>query len=127
VSNSTIAEQKVFLVDDDKKIADVLSFVLREAGFDVETFYDPRSSLMRASDSLPDVLVSDIDMPEMDGVVLARALRELNPNCKVILISGNPDWKARSTLRGGGLEGFIFLPKPFSPSLLVRLIRSEMS
>jgi DNA-binding NtrC family response regulator len=116
VSNSTFAKQKVFLVDDDKQIADTLSFVLREAGFDVETFYDPLSALMRASDCLPDVLVSDIDMLEMNGVALAGALQAQNPNCKVILISGNPDWKARRTLQGGGREGFVLLPSHFCPA-----------
>ena len=65
-------------------------------------------------------------MPGMDGIELAEALQEQNPNCKVVLISGNRDWKARKTLPGSGLEGFIFLPKPFSPSQLVRLIKSEM-
>ena len=85
-----------------------------------------RSALLRASECLPDVLVSDITMPGMDGIELAEALQEQNPNCKVILISGDPDWKARETLQGSGLEGFIFLPKPFSPSQLVRLIKSEM-
>jgi CheY-like chemotaxis protein len=119
--------QRIFVVDDDKQIAEVLSFVLRENGFVVETFYDARSASLRASDSSPDFLVSDIDMPEMNGVTLARALQAQNPICKVILISGNPDWKARRTLQGGGLEGFVLLPKPFSPSQLVRLIKLELS
>ena len=120
----TALRQKVFVVDDDKQIADVLSFVLREAGFHVETFYDPRSALMRAGDCLPDVLVSDIDMPGMDGITLAKALRTQTPDCEVILISGNPNLQARGTLQGGGLDGFVLLRKPFSPSQLVRLINS---
>ena len=68
--SSAIAKQKVFVVDDEKQIADLLSAVVREAEFDVETFYDAHSALLRARDCPPDVLVSDIAMPEMDGISL---------------------------------------------------------
>ncbi len=118
--------RKVFVVDDEKQIADLLSlFLLREAEFDVETFHDPHSCLLRANECVPDILVSDITMPGMDGITLAKALRKRNPNCKVILISGNPHWRTREQMYGGGLDGFILLRKPFSPSQLLRLIKSE--
>jgi DNA-binding NtrC family response regulator len=101
----------VFVVDDEKQIADVVSFALAEAEFDIETFYDARSALLRARDRLPDILVSDVVMPEMNGVALAHAMRLLNPTCKVILMSGNPDWKSHGTLQSGGVDGFTLLPK----------------
>ncbi len=117
--------KKVFVVDDDKQIADALTVVLREAKFEVETFYDAHSALLRASDYLPDILVSDIDMPEMNGVALAGALQRQNPDCKVILISGNPDSKAHGNLQVSTIDGFTLLPKPFSTSQLLHLIKSE--
>jgi DNA-binding response OmpR family regulator len=102
-----------------------LSDFLREAQFDVETFLDPRSALLRANDCLPDVLVSDVSMPEMDGIALAKALRDRNPNCKIILISGNPKWKTRTQLESAGSDGFVLLLKPFPLETLLRLIESE--
>jgi DNA-binding response OmpR family regulator len=120
-----IAKQKVFIVDDEKQIAEVLTLGLPKTGFDVETFYDARSALLRASDCLPDILISDVVMPEMDGIALAKALRELNPNCKVVLISGNPEWKTREDWRGRGLDGFVLLPKPFALSQLLSLLKSH--
>lgn len=119
--------QKIFVVDDEKQIADLLGSVLQEQGFDVETFYAARSALLRANDCAPDVLVSDVVMPEMGGVALAEALQKQNPNTKVILISGNPYWKARGMSRGGELDGFTLLLKPFSLHRLLGLIRSEPS
>lgn len=119
--------RKVFVVDDERQIADILSFFLRTAEFDVETFHDPRSCLMRASECPPDVLVSDITMPGMDGVALAQAIREQNLECKIILISGNPPWRTREQLHGDRLDGFILLRKPFPPSQLLRLIESELN
>lgn len=82
-------------MDDEEQIAELLGSVVREAQFDVETFHNARSALLRASNCLPDILVSDICMPEMDGIALADAMREQNPNCKVILISGSADWRTR--------------------------------
>lgn len=114
---------KLFLVDDERQIADVLSLALGEAAFDVETFYDARSALLRAPDCLPDILVSDVVMPEMDGITLARALRVLNPKCKVILMSGNPFWAGHDHLRDEGFAGFALLSKPFAFSDLLHLIK----
>jgi DNA-binding NtrC family response regulator len=74
---------------------------------------------------MPDVLVSDVSMPEMDGIALAKALRERNPNCKVILISGNPKWKTRTHLESARSDGFVLLLKPFPLETLLRLIESE--
>jgi CheY-like chemotaxis protein len=120
-------KHKILVVDNKKRMADVLSFVLREAEYEVETFYDARSALLRASDSPPDVLVSDISLPEMDGIALAGALLEQNPDCKVILISGSPYWKSRREPQGEGVDGFVLLPKPFSPNELLSLITSKQS
>jgi DNA-binding NtrC family response regulator len=109
-----MGEKKVFVVDDEEQIAEVLTESLRAANFDVEMFSDPRSALMRASDCPPDVLVSDISMPEMDGIALAKALRERNPHCKVILISGNPKWKTHTqTLKGAGSKASSCFPSLF--------------
>jgi DNA-binding NtrC family response regulator len=110
----------VFVIDDEGEIADILSSYLREAEFDVETFYDPHSCLRRASQCLPDILVSDICMPGMDGITLAKMLLKLCPHCKVILISGNPDW--RTAQKG---DDFQLLLKPFSPAKLISLIKSH--
>jgi DNA-binding NtrC family response regulator len=125
IGGGTISKKKVFVVDDEVQIAEVLSLGLREAALDVETFNDARSALLRAQDYPPDVLVSDIAMPEMDGIALAKALRKQYPNCKMILISGNPGWKTHEDWRGDGLEGVVLLPKPFALSQLLCLIESD--
>jgi two-component system response regulator YesN len=95
--------------------------------FDVEMFYDPRSALLRARESVPDVLVSDITMPGINGVELAHALRRQNPGCKIILMSGNPEWKTSLELRPDMLDGFIMLLKPFSREELLRCIVAELT
>jgi CheY-like chemotaxis protein len=117
--------RRVFVVDDERQIADALSSVLRERCFDVEVFYDARSALLKASDCPPDILISDIAMPGIDGIMLAQAVRKQSPNSKVILMSGNPDWKTPANLRDGTLDGFTLLSKPFPLSRLLQLVESE--
>lgn len=115
----------MFVVDDEKVIANGLSFVLREQGLDVETFYDALSALLRTSECLPDTVVTDISMTGMDGITLARALRKQNSQCKILFISGNPDWKTHADLQGDGLDGYRLLLKPFSLREFVSLVNSE--
>jgi two-component system OmpR family response regulator len=120
-----VASQKLFVVNDEEAIAELLGRYLREAHLDVETFYDASSALLRATDCPPDILVSDIVMPDFDGIRLAQAVRKEFPNCKVILMSGNPAWKNHGDFHGSGLDDFTLLTKPFRLSQLLRLVKSE--
>ena len=61
-----------------------------------------------------EILYTDVLMPRMDGVTLARRALELNPNIRVLLVSGSPD--AVADLHGGEPGEFAFLMKPVSPS-----------
>jgi two-component system OmpR family response regulator len=117
------AKQRVFVVDDEEEIADVLSSVLREADFEVETFYGARPAMRRAHECPPDILVTDIVMPDMDGIMLAEAVLKQNPNCRVILMSGNPEWKSLGSFHDD--IGFALLKKPFPFSQLLQLVKPD--
>ena len=119
-----MSKPKIFVVDDEKQIADLLGELLRKRDYDVETFYDANSVLTRARDCRPDILVTDIAMPGMDGIALAEALRKQSRKCKVILISGNPDWKQGES-HGDAARGFDLLLKPFKISQLLDLVASK--
>lgn len=114
----------VLVVDDEKQIADAVSRALEMAHFTVETFYDARLALARARDWQPDILVSDITMPDMDGITLAKALRDQYPKCKIIFISGNANWKRQGAFQDAGLAGAVLLFKPFKLTQLLSLIES---
>lgn len=122
------SKQKVFVVDDDKLIARSVSELLRVvAAFDAEAFFDAPSALLRANVCLPDILVTDVNMPEMDGITLANEMRKLNPVCKVIIMTGNLRVKTPKDLQTDGLDDFALLLKPFKPSQLLCLIKSEQN
>jgi FixJ family two-component response regulator len=109
----------VFVVDDDRILADTISAVLRSAGFQVKTFYDALPAINHAIESKPDVIVTDYRMPT-NGLQLASWLREYCPACKVVLISGDaPSCNLDQADHG---YRFTLLQKPVEPATLIEVV-----
>lgn len=109
----------IFVVDDEPVIAETLGSILRRQGFAVECFTQPQSALHRSSVLVPDLLISDVVMPDLSGVVLAIEIRRRAPRCEVLLFSGQAataDHLAEA--RRAGYE-FELLPKPIHPKDLL--------
>ncbi len=113
---------RVFVVDDEPAIAFTLAAILRLNGYDAESFVNPLEALEAIAANLPDLLISDVMMPEMSGVDLAVRLKEECPTCKVLLFSGQAE--TADLLKAARENGhdFELLPKPVHPAeLLARL------
>jgi CheY-like chemotaxis protein len=74
------------VVDDEEVIAQTLAVILRQSGFLAKSFTNPLEALAEAASTAPDLLISDVMMPEMSGVDLAIKLRALHPECKVLAV-----------------------------------------
>ena len=113
----------IFIVDDERLIAYTLAIVLRQHGFDAEGFLDGRSALSAASSCRPDILLTDVAMPLMDGFKLAAAMRTLHPSCAVLFLSGHA---SRSSLEKNECESpdWQFLSKPVHPRTLIPVLRA---
>jgi CheY-like chemotaxis protein len=113
--------KRVFVVDDEANIADTLSLILRRVGFTVRTFYDGQAALEHAQRETPDIVLSDIVMPKMDGLELASKVREQFPHCRILLISGNACYSALLSKRenANGHE-LAILAKPVHPDIIIR-------
>lgn len=77
--------RRVLVVDDNEDAAATLGFLLKSAGYQVETCFDGPSALAAADRFEPDACVLDINMPGMDGYELARRLREKDPQHPPVL------------------------------------------
>lgn len=110
------ARSRVFVIDDDESVADVVSQVLRHAGFQVTTFYDALAALRHALESKPDVVVTDYSMPNMNGLEVAAWLRENCPDCKIVIISGIA---AEVAERADSNLEFTLLQKPIDRRALI--------
>ena len=101
----------VWVVDDDKSIRWVLEKALKGADIDVKTFENAQDVLSSLKNAEPDVIISDIRMPGMDGFKLLEAIHEKNAELPVIIITAHSDLdSAVSAYQGGAFE---YLPKPF--------------
>src|SRR5687767_12539937 len=88
----SIAEPRsILVVDDDTAIRTSLAEAVAEWGDDVRTAADATSALARIAEDAPDLVISDVRMPGMDGVELLRLLRQRAPSTDVILMTAYED------------------------------------
>ena len=102
---------QVWVIDDDRSIRWVLEKALQKAGMEVTLFESADGVLEQLADERPDVILSDIRMPGMDGLALLAALVEQHPDLPVIIMTAHSDLdSAVAAFHGGAFE---YLPKPF--------------
>jgi DNA-binding NtrC family response regulator len=116
---------RVFVVDDEDVIASSLAMILRlQGGFHATAFTDPLKALEALHAEVPDLLITDVVMPRMSGIDLAIQLREVCPDCKVLLFSGQA--ATVDLLEAAQATGhkFELLLKPVHPADLLASIRT---
>lgn len=107
---------KALIVDDDLVLADVLSFTLRRAGFQVVAAHDGQAALAMWRAESPDLIVLDLNLPKLDGLEVCQRIREQDDVPIIILsVRGEDD----DVVRGLNLGADDYIAKPFSPRQLV--------
>jgi CheY-like chemotaxis protein len=104
--------QTVLIVDDDRPIVEALASVLNEEGYRVRRAYDGLTALQEAEIQPPDLVLSDIAMPGLNGIALAVRLRERG--IRVVLLS--------AAVADPRLDGVEFLPKPFELDHILQVV-----
>ncbi|MBV1873426.1 MAG: response regulator [Gammaproteobacteria bacterium] len=113
----------LLIVDDEPKITELLAFSLRKKPFDIKTAQSAQQALDIMSDQGVDILVTDIRMPEMDGLELCRRVRNKFPLIQVIVISAHGD--VDSAIEALKLGVADFLQKPVDPKVLEISLKSS--
>jgi CheY-like chemotaxis protein len=115
---------RVLVIDDEVAIADSLTKILRGHGFDVLPEYSARGAIRAAAHFDPDVLITDIVMPGINGIDLAEWFCKAYPACRIILTSANLHHFDSSYLSFEHTQEITFVPKPvLIPDLLQVLAR----
>lgn len=112
----------VALVEDDPALRDATMQALSLEGAEVTAFPDARAALGWLTADFPGVVVSDVRMPGMDGIAFFAALRGIDPDLPVILVTGHGDIAmAVEAMKNGAAD---FLTKPYASADLIRALRA---
>lgn len=116
---------RIWVVDDDRSIRWVLTKALEKAGMQCAPFENGREALAAFDRRQPDVLITDIRMPSLDGLALLKSVHERWPQLPVIVITAHSDLDAAVAAYQGG--AFEYLPKPFDIDQAIALVRRALA
>lgn len=115
--------KRALTVDDSKTMRDMVTFTLKGAGFDVIEAEDGKHALTVLNGSKVDVIITDLNMPNMNGIELIRALRA-DANYKftpILMLTTEADDTKKQEGKAVGATGWIV--KPFNPEKLVQVVQ----
>ncbi|HEY3820263.1 MAG TPA: sigma-54 dependent transcriptional regulator [Polyangiaceae bacterium] len=120
----TKALTRVVVVDDDAAARDALGKLLRDEGFEVELCEDGAAALTRVAETAPDAVVTDLQMPGMDGLELQRRARESDPDLIVVLVTAFAEVETAVRAMQEGAEHY--LTKPIQIDELALVLRRAL-
>jgi len=119
--------KRLLVVDDEPNLLRAVEAVLRGEGFEITTARSGREALVAVAQSLPDLIVSDVRMPGMDGFQLARKLRASTHSALVPIVFLTAKDETEDRIEGFQSGVDVYLTKPFEPDELVAVIKSVLS
>jgi len=120
------AKKKILITEDDGFLRDLTSIVLRKQGYEVAQARDGEEALEVVPTLMPDLILMDVNMPDVDGFTVARRLRA-NPetaDIPIIFLTAHSQEKDRETGHAAGTAQY--LTKPFDNKVLVDLIKQTL-
>lgn len=115
--------QRILTVDDSRTMREMLRLALLDAGYEVTQAVDGEHGLEVLSEARPDVIITDINMPRLDGFGFIEAVRlqSGHRSTPILVLTTESDAEKKQRARAAGATGWIV--KPFHPEKLVEAIR----
>jgi two-component system, chemotaxis family, chemotaxis protein CheY len=113
----------ILAVDDSKTMRDMVSFTLKGAGYTVEEAVDGKDGLSKAGGKSYSLVITDINMPNMDGIALIKELRKIGAykSTPILVLTTESEESKRTAGKDAGATGWIV--KPFNPEKLVQVVQ----
>ncbi len=118
-------EGSILIVDDDSIVIRSCEAVLKPEGYDVKGTTSAKDAMEILKSTKTDIVITDLRMPEIDGVELIRWIKDEKLNPGIVVITGYPSQETlKDTLELGIID---YLPKPFSPHVLIEVVTKAIS
>lgn len=119
-----MVKERVLIIEDDRSLAEVVSYNLRQAGYDVQLAHDGQDGINRARQHSPDVILLDLMLPVIDGLDVCRRLRadEATKNSRIIMLTAKAE--ESDQLIGFSLGADDYVTKPFSVKVLLERVKA---
>lgn len=116
-------KKKVMTVDDSRTMRDMVTFTLKSAGYEVVEAADGQQAMTAIAAGKVDLVITDLNMPVMDGLTLIRKLRAIpaHRTLPILMLTTEADDKKKAEGRAAGATGWIV--KPFNPEKLVSVVQ----
>ncbi len=113
-------KQKLLIIDDESSIIESLTRALHGLGCEILSATDPRQGLELMKSNIPQVVITDLKMPGLDGLQVLQQVKEFNPHIQVIVITGHGSIDdAVTSMKKGAYD---FIPKPFNKQEIVAVV-----
>jgi FixJ family two-component response regulator len=120
-----MAAEDIVLVDDDRVIQKMVGSFLERSGYRVRRASDGIEALQLVSERLPDLVITDVRMPELNGIDFQKALIEGGREEQLVFITGHGDVPmCAQAMKAGAVD---FLPKPFKPKQLLESVERALT
>jgi len=115
---------RILVVDDDESIRKILSTILEDEGYSVDTAQDGKEALERSNREFYNLALIDVRLPDIEGVVLLTKLRETTPRMRKIIITGFPSIQNAVEAVNNKADGYML--KPFDISKILEMIKEQL-
>ncbi len=112
---------KIYVVDDERIIRVSLADELRDAGYEVFEFANANSALMQINEVLPDIIITDLKMPEMDGLEFLKRIKNINSGIYVILMTAYST--VPTAVEAMKIGAYDYIEKPFDNEKILLIIK----
>lgn len=118
--------KRILTVDDSTSLREMISFVIREAGYDVIEARDGQDALAKLNNSPVDMVITDLNMPVMNGIELTKSLRSIATYkfIPIIFLTTESQVQKKEAAKEAGATGWIV--KPFKPEQLLKVVKKVL-
>ncbi|MBN2378895.1 response regulator [candidate division WOR-3 bacterium] len=118
-------KSRILLVDDEKEFTYAISDTLKSHGYDVDTENTGTDAILRFKPREYSLLITDINMPDMDGIELIRRVQEIHPTQKIVVITGFPSYESQDESFKLGVISY--LVKPFTTERFLEVVKNAIN